>query len=143
MGSAPALAPGAATATGMAVGGTIGGTANLLVQKALNGEQEMSKVDVLIAIVNGAATQGRSILTSTSINVSGAAAGAMIKGENISGATAGALIGTISGAKAGQGITGAAKSIASQEVSDFLGAVVGSVTSEATSAKTQDQFKIL
>ncbi|WP_331708742.1 hypothetical protein [Pandoraea sputorum] len=141
MGNAPALAPGAATATGMAVGGAIGGAANLVVQKALNGEQEMSKVDALIAIVDGAITQGRGINTSISTNVSGAVLGAIIKSDEISEATGGSLVGTIIGAKVGGKITEITKGFAPQEAANLLGTALGSMTSEATAATIQDQLK--
>ncbi|VVE54525.1 hypothetical protein PCO31010_04936 [Pandoraea commovens] len=138
MGSAPALAPGAATATGMAVGGTIGGTANLLVQKALNGEQEMSKVDVLIAIATGAATQGRSIITTISISGSGAALAAEIKGESLPNATAGAALGATAGAQSGKAVSQFVKGLVTKDLSNTTAAIVGAIVSEVVSAKSND-----
>ncbi|MFK0377747.1 hemagglutinin repeat-containing protein [Pandoraea sp. NPDC090278] len=140
MGSAPALAPGAATATGMAVGGTIGGTANLLVQKALNGEQEMSKVDVLIAIANGALTQGRGIIATTSISTAGAAIGATIKGDAIGNASMGATVGAAVGGRVGSAASDAARSVATPAVTDAFGAIVGAVVSEVTTTKAQEKL---
>ncbi len=138
MGSAPALAPGAATATGMAVGGAIGGTINLLVQRALNGEQEMSKTDVLIAIATGAATQGRSIVSTISISSSGAALAAEIKGENLPNAAAGAALGATAGTQSGKAASQFVKGLVTQDLSNTTGAVVGAIVSEVISAKAND-----
>jgi len=137
MGSAPALAPGAATAAGMAVGGTIGGTANLLVQKALNGEQEMSKVDVLIAIATGAATQGKGIITTITTNTSGAAIGAIIKGESITTPVVSSAIGTALGVGAGGLPEKIIKGTVTPAVIELLGTATGSVASEGATSIIQ------
>ncbi len=124
----------------MAVRGAIGGTANLLVQKALNGEQEMSKVDALIAIVDGAITQGRGIIATTSISAAGAAIGATIKGDAIGNASMGATVGAAVGSRVGSAASGAARSVATPAVTDAFGAIVGAVVSEVTTTKAQEKL---
>ncbi|WP_150590905.1 hypothetical protein [Pandoraea eparura] len=99
MAAAPSIAGGAtATLAGVAAGAAIGGTTNVIVQRTLDGKQEMSTVDVLVAIATGAATQGRGIVATTATTASGAALGATIKGTNpIEAATsagAGSVVGT-------------------------------------------------
>ncbi|VVE90280.1 hemagglutinin-related protein [Pandoraea bronchicola] len=141
MGAAPALsAGGAATAASIAAGGVIGGTSNALVQLTLNGKQEMSTTDVLIAIATGAATQGRGIIATTSISASGAALGAVIKGAETDESVIGAAIGAAAGARAGTAIGGLVKSVATTAVSDAFGVVAGSLISEGTTATIQKKM---
>ncbi|EON13680.1 hemagglutinin repeat-containing protein [Pandoraea sp. SD6-2] len=142
MGTAPALSAGtAATAASIAAGGAIGGTSNALVQATLNGEQEMSKTDVLISIATGAATQGRGIIATVSTSASSAAIGAILKGEELTGPVVGAVLSTVIGAKTGRAVTEYAKGLATKGASDVAGTVAGSLTSEAVSSGIQDQFE--
>lgn len=138
MGSAPAIVTGGtATVGSMAVSGGIGGTSNAMVQLALNGEQEMSKTDVLIAIATAAATQGRSIHSTMSINSSGAALGASIKGDAAGEAAISAALGAAAGDRFGTAIGHAAKGIATPSISNAFGSVAGSLFSEGTTATIQ------
>jgi filamentous hemagglutinin len=140
MGAAPALGAGTATAASIAAGGVIGGTSNALVQLALNGEQEMSRTDLLIAIATGAATQGRGIIATVSTSASGAALGAIIKGTDIQESVISAAIGAGAGAQAGAAIGEIAKSVATPAVSSAFGAVTGSLISEGTTTTIQKKM---
>ena len=142
MGAAPALGAGTATAASIAAGGVIGGTSNALVQLTLNGEQEMSKTDVLIAIATGAATQGRSIIATASTNASGAALGAVIKGEDVTNAAIAAVSGAALGAQAGKIITKSAAGLVTDAASGTAGSLTGSFVSEFVSSKIQSILNI-
>ncbi|EON13678.1 filamentous hemagglutinin family N-terminal domain protein [Pandoraea sp. SD6-2] len=131
MAAAPSIAGGVtATVSSMAAGGAIGGTSNVLVQSALNGEKDMSSVDVLIAIATGAATQGRGILATVSTSASGAAMGAIIKGDDVTNAAVGAASGAAIGTQAGKVITKAAAGLVTDTASGTAGSLTGSFVSE-------------
>ncbi|VVE46145.1 hemagglutinin repeat-containing protein [Pandoraea soli] len=142
MAAAPSIAGGAtATLAGVAAGGAIGGTTNVIVQRTLNGEQEMSTVDVLVAIATGAATQGRGIVATVSTSASGAAIGATLKGEEVTSPIVGAVLGAAVGAKIGHAISESAKNVTTNGASNIVGSGAGSLISEAISSGIQDQLK--
>lgn len=143
MGAAPSVTGGAtATLAGMAAGGVIAGTSNVLVQSALNDEKEMSSVDVLVAIATGAATQGRGIVTTTSTSASGAAIGAIIKGENPFNAAISAAAGSSAGVGASKVVSRTlAPLIENSLTADIAGAVGGALTAEITTNQADKRTK--
>ncbi|VVE27344.1 hypothetical protein PCE31107_03472 [Pandoraea cepalis] len=141
MAAAPSIAGGTtATLAGVAAGAAIGGTTNAMVQQTLNGEQEMSTVDVLVAIATGAATQGRGIVATVSTSASGAAIGATLKGEKATSPIIGAVLGAAVGAKIGHAISESAKNVITNGASNIVGSGSGSLISEAISSGIQDQL---
>ncbi|WP_413726402.1 hypothetical protein [Sodalis sp. RH16] len=135
------MGPGAAVGTAAVVtGGVIGGVANSGVQLTTNGDKPFSYTDALIATGIGAVTQGRGIVAQEAINVGGAYLGSTIKGEDPVGPMVGAGLGTFTGAAGGKVIVDKLAPIASQTVSEAVGAVGGSVINEATGAAIQHQM---
>ncbi len=129
MAAAPSIAGGTtATLAGVAAGAAIGGTTNAMVQQTLNGEQEMSTVDVLVAIATRAATQGRGIVATTATTASGAALGATIKGTNpIEAATsagAGSVVGTGVANMISRSIAPLINNVLTSEIAGSIGAAL-------------------
>lgn len=139
MAAAPAISAGAtAGLASVATGGAIGGTANAMVQRALNGEQEMSRVDVLIAIATGAATQGKSIVTAVATNVSGAGVGAIVKGQALTRPVIATAIGSGVGGIAGKVLGQTVNGIATPAITNAAETTTGSIISEATTSAIQE-----
>ncbi|MFJ2994497.1 hypothetical protein ACIPHM_17855, partial [Pandoraea sp. NPDC087047] len=144
MAAAPSIATGTtAPLASIAAGGAIGGTANALVQLALNGEKEMSTIDVLIAVATGAATQGRGIVATVSTSAGGAALGAIIKGDSPFKASISAGVGSVVGTSAGKVISNnLAPLIENSLTAEITGAIGGAFTTEVTTNRIEKNLTI-
>lgn len=132
IGDAPLLFGGSVlglTVKGMATNAAIGISVNSAAQLA--GKDPFSYVDAIIAGVTAAATTGKGIIVSTPINMSGAAIGSSIKGEDPTNSVIGTGLGSVFGGGIGKVISGSMGSTVKEGTSDIIGNIGGSVTGEA------------
>ncbi|HAW0905149.1 TPA: VENN motif pre-toxin domain-containing protein, partial [Escherichia coli] len=132
IGDAPLLFGGSVlglTVKGMATNAAIGISVNSVAQLA--GKDPFSYVDAIIAGVTAAATTGKGIIVSTPINMSGAAIGSSIKGEDPTNSVIGTGLGSVFGGGIGKVISGSMGSTVKEGTSDIIGNIGGSITGEA------------
>ena len=132
IGDAPLLFGGSVlglTVKGMATNAAIGISVNSAAQLA--GKDPFSYVDAIIAGVTAAATTGKGIIVSTPINMSGAAIGSSIKGEDPTNSVIGTGLGSVFGGGIGKVISGSMGSTVKEGTSDIIGNIGGSITGEA------------
>ncbi|CAI2413303.1 hemagglutinin repeat-containing protein [Serratia plymuthica] len=124
----------------MAVGGLIGGSANAGVQ--LQGDKPFSYTDLFIATGSAALTQGKGVVATEVIGVSGAYVGSKIKGEDPKNAMIAAGVGGAAGIVGGKAVTvgNQLKPVVSNNAAENLGNIGGSLASEVFSGKTQDKL---
>ncbi|MNG86935.1 hypothetical protein D3C81_57320 [compost metagenome] len=124
----------------MAVGGLIGGSANAGVQ--LQGDKPFSYTDLFIATGSAALTQGKGVVATEVIGVSGAYVGSKIKGEDPKNAMIAAGVGGAAGIVGGKAVTvgNQLKPVVSKNAAENLGNIGGSLASEVFSGKTQDKL---
>ncbi|WP_429068271.1 DUF637 domain-containing protein [Aeromonas bestiarum] len=124
-------------ATGMSsvvTGGVIGGAANGSAQIITNDNKPFNYVDALIAVGSGSLTQGKGIIGTEVISVSGAYIGSKIKGEEPESAMVGAAIGSASG----KVVSDKLKPIVKENAAEILGNITGSAGSEAAGRAIED-----
>ncbi len=127
----------AGSATGMSsvvTGGVIGGAANGGAQIITNDNKPFNYVDALIAVGSGSLTQGKGIIGTEVISVSGAYIGSKIKGEEPESAMVGAAIGSASG----KVVSDKLKPIVKENAAEILGNITGSAGSEAAGRAIED-----
>jgi len=124
---------------GMALNAAIGVGVNVGVQ--LTGKDPFSYVDAIMAGVTAAATTGKGIGISAGINMSGAAVGSGIKGEDPTNAIIGAGVGSVKGGKAEKHITEGLSKAVEESTAGIIGAVGGSVASELSGGAVQEAVK--
>lgn len=124
---------------GMALNAAIGVGVNAGVQ--LTGKDPFSYVDAIMAGVTAAATTGKGIGISAGINMSGAAVGSGIKGEDPTNAIIGAGVGSVIGGKAEKHITEGLSKAVEESTAGIIGAVGGSVASELSGGAVQEAVK--
>ncbi len=132
IGDAPLLFGGSVlglTVKGMATNAAIGISVNSAAQLA--GKDPFSYVDAIIAGATAAATTGKGIIVSTPINMSGAAIGSSIKGEDPTNSVIGTGLGSVFGGGIGKVISGSMGSTVKEGTSDIIGNIGGSITGEA------------
>lgn len=132
IGDAPLLFGGSVlglTVKGMATNAAIGISVNSAAQLA--GKGPFSYVDAIMAGVTAAATTGKGIIVSTPINMSGAAIGSSIKGEDPTNSVIGTGLGSVFGGGIGKVISGSMGSTVKEGTSDIIGNIGGSITGEA------------
>ena len=124
----------------MAVGGLIGGSANAGVQ--LQGDKPFNYTDLFIATGSAALTQGKGVVATEIIGVSGAYVGSKIKGEDPKNAMIAAGVGGAVGIVGGKAVTAGnqLKPVVSNNTAENLGNIGGSLASEVVSGKTQDKL---
>lgn len=122
----------------MAVGGLIGGSANAGVQ--LQSDKPFNYTDLFIATGSAALTQGKGVVATEIIGVSGAYVGSKIKGEDPKNAMIAAGVGGAVGIVGGKAVTAGnqLKPVVSSKTAETMGNVIGSTASEITSGSTQD-----
>ncbi|ORM77219.1 adhesin [Pantoea deleyi] len=120
----------------IAINAAIGATVNGVSQ--LGGKDPFSYVDLIMAGITSAATTGKGIGVSASINMGGAAISSGIKGENPVNSVIGAGIGSVAGSKADKYITGGLSTAAKEGTAGVIGAVGGSAASEIVGGITKD-----
>ncbi len=126
------------TVKGMAANTAIGVGVNTGVQLA--GKDPFSYVDAIMAGVTAAATTGKGIFASGTINVGGAAIGSGVKGENPVNSMAGAAAGTVVGGIGGEIIKGVNSALGKDAISDLTGAILGGYISEQTGNTVKDNL---
>jgi len=139
IGDAPMLFGGSVlglTVKGMAANAAIGVGVNAGVQLA--GKDPFSYVDVIMAGVTAAATTGKGIIVSTSVNVGGAVVGSVIKGEDPTSSAIAAGAGSIFGGVAGKVATEQLKPVIKEGSAEIIGTVTGGTVSEITGKNVQD-----
>ena len=120
----------------IAINAAIGATVNGVSQ--LGGKDPFSYVDLIMAGITSAATTGKGIGVSASINMGGAAISSGIKGENPVNSVIDAGIGSVAGSKADKYITGGLSTAAKEGTAGVIGAVGGSAASEIVGGITKD-----
>lgn len=141
IGDAPLLFGGSVlglTVKGMATNAAIGVGANVGVQ--VTGNDPFSYVDVIMAGVTASATTGKGIITSTSINMGGAAIAGNIKGENPINSVIGAGVGSVAGGIAGKITSELTKPVTKETTSEVSKAAVNSITSAMAGNKVKEQL---
>lgn len=131
----------AGSATGMSsvvTGGVIGGAANGSAQIITNDNKPFNYVDALIAVGSGSLTQGKGIIGTEVISVSGAYIGSKIKGEKPESAMVGAAIGSAIGSASGKVVSDKLKPIVKENAAEILGNITGSAGSEAAGRAIED-----
>ncbi|WP_323066148.1 filamentous hemagglutinin N-terminal domain-containing protein [Aeromonas jandaei] len=131
----------AGSATGMSsvvTGGVIGGAANGGAQIITNDNKPFNYVDALIAVGSGSLTQGKGIIGTEVISVSGAYIGSKIKGEEPESAMVGAAIGSAIGSASGKVVSDKLKPIVKENAAEILGNITGSAGSEAAGRAIED-----
>lgn len=126
------------TVKGMTANAAIGVGVNASVQ--LTGKDQFSYVDAIMASVTAAATTGKGGIVSVPINVSGAAIGSGIKGEDPVNSMAGAGFGSVAGGIAGKVASEVMKPVVKETISEVAEAAIGSITSEVAGNKVKEQL---
>ncbi|VVE37884.1 hemagglutinin repeat-containing protein [Pandoraea terrigena] len=142
------IATGGAVGTGpslglasVTTGGIVGGGVNVAVQVATNESGEINYVDALSAIVTGALSQGKTLPTTATIAISGAATGAYLQGEDTTSAILGAGAGALVGGTVGNAASREAGAlIPNKSISDIFGAVIGAFLGETTANSTENKL---